>query len=309
MAIAAPPSNSPFLTPKTILSKTSLTIMQSNLSVHKRPRRARSETPLKGHSSRSILEAAALRPSVFGSQATKLLRRLDQLSQSGAHLRNTPISTPEHDKLPQIPRYVFVGDQPGESEIRLGIFAGFRPHDKAGPQAVADFIEDLVNFPSLGSAYRIYAYPIANPIGFETPRPSRRQGPSHNPEFGPKVKSPEVLLIEREQFVVQLQGLIIIRTVDEIEGLQAAVYGADLHKALVSPILSSLRPLLPITESSVPDPSWSLTADAELKQRPFELALRLPSSGWQTLYSIGVRIALHTAIDRYRSYLAQANNI
>jgi hypothetical protein len=116
-------------------------------------------------------------------------------------------------------------------------------------------------------------------------------------------------LIEREQFVVQFQGLIIIHTADEIEGLQAAVYGAALHEALVSPILSSLRPLLPITESSVPHPSWSLTVDAELKQRPFELALRLPSSGWQTLYSIGARIALHTAIDRYRSYLAQANNI
>jgi murein peptide amidase A len=283
--------------------------MQSNLPIHKRPHRPRSETPLKTHSSRSILRAAALQHSLSGSQAARLLRRLDQLSQTGARLHSTPISTPEHDKLPQIPRYVFVGDQPGESEIRLGIFAGLRPDDKAGPQAVADFIEDLVNFPSLGNAYRIYAYPIANPVGFETPRPSKRQGRSHNLEVGPKVKAPEVHLIEREQFVVQFQGLIIIHTADEIEGLQAAVYGASLHDALVSPILSSLRPLLPTAESSVPEPSWSLTADAELKQRPFELILRLPSSGWQTLYSIGLRIALHTAVDRYRSYLAQANNI
>jgi murein peptide amidase A len=283
--------------------------MQSNLSIHKRPRRARSETPLRSRFSRPRSEAASLQHSLSGSQAAKLVRRLDRLSQTGAHLHSTPISTPEHDKLPQIPRYVFVGDQPGESEIRLGIFAGLRPEDKAGPQAVADFIEDLVTLPSLGTAYRIYAYPIANPIGFETPRPSKRQSRSHNPEAGPKVKSPEVHLIEREQFVVQFQGLIIIHTADEIEGLQAAVYGANLQDALVSPILSSLRPLLPITESSVPDPSWSLTADADLKQKPFELTLRLPSSGWQTLYSIGLRIALHTAVDRYRSYLAQANNI
>jgi murein peptide amidase A len=283
--------------------------MQSNLSIHKRPRRTRSETPFKSHDIRPISEAAALQHSLFGSQAAKLLRRLDQLSQTGARLHSTPISTPEHDKLPQISRYVFVGDQPGESEIRLGVFAGLRPEDKAGPQAVADFIEDLVTSPSLGNAYRLYAYPIANPIGFETPRPCKRQGRSHNPEAGLKVKSPEVHLIEREQFVVQFQGLIIIHTADEIEGLQAAVYGANLQDALVSPILSSLRPLLPITEFSVPDPAWSLTADVGLKQRPFELALRLPSSGWQTLYSIGLRIALHTAVDRYRSYLAQANNI
>jgi murein peptide amidase A len=287
--------------------------MQSNLSLHKRPPRVRSKTPLRRHYSRPISEVTALQHSpvgLVGSQATKLLRRLDQLSQTGAHLHNTPIPTPEHDKLPQIPRYVFVGDQPGESEIRLGIFAGLRPDDKAGPQAVADFIEDLVNFPSLGNAYRIYAYPMANPIGFETPRPSKRhQGRGHHPEVGPKVKSPEVHLIEREQFVVQFQGLIVIHTADEIEGLEAAVYGANLQDALVSPILSTLRPLLPTTEPSVPDPSWSITADADLKQRPFELTLRLPSSGWQTLYSIGLRIALHTAVDRYRSFLAQANNI
>jgi murein peptide amidase A len=283
--------------------------MQSNLPIPKRPRRARSEPPLKSRYSRPRSETTAPPHSLVGSQAAKVLRRLDQLSQTGAHLHSTPISTPEHDKLPQIPRYVFIGDQPGESEIRLGIFAGLRPEDKAGPQAVADFMEDLVTLPSLGKAYRIYAYPIANPIGFETPGPSKRQVRSHHPEAGPKVKSPEVHLIEREQFVVQFQGLIIIHTTDEIEGLQAAVYGANLQDTLVAPILSSLRPLLPITESSVPDPSWSLTADADLKQRPFELTLRLPSSGWQTLYSIGLRIALHTAVDRYRTYLAQANNI
>lgn len=278
--------------------------MQSNLSIDKRPRRTRSEIPLINHYSLPISN------SLSGSQATKLIiRRLDQLSQNGAHLSSTPISTPQHDKLPQIPRYVFAGDQPGESEIRLGIFAGLRPEDKAGPQAIADFIEDLVNFPSLGNAYRIYAYPIANPTGFEAPKLPKRRAPGGIPLVAPAVKSPEAHLIEREQFVVQFHGLIIIHTVDEIEGLQAAVYGANLHHVLVSPILSSLRPLLPTTEPSDPDPSWSLTADAALKQRPFELTLRLPSSGWQTLYSIGLRIALHTALDRYRSYLAQANNI
>ena len=42
---------------------------------------------------------------------------------------------------------------------------------------------------------------------------------------------------------------------------------------------------------------------------PFELALRIPRSGWHGLYSIGLRIALHSAVEQYRSYLAQANNI
>jgi len=114
---------------------------------------------------------------------------------------------------------------------------------------------------------------------------------------------------QRELFAVQFQGLIVIHTADEIERLQAGVYGANLHDTLVSPILSSLRSFFPTAEHSVVDSSWSLTVDASLKQRPFELTLRIRSSGWQTLYSIGLRIALHTAVDRYRSYLAQANNI
>jgi hypothetical protein len=157
--------------------------MKSNFQAQKRPLQERSETPLKSHCSPPILGAAALKHPASGSQAAKLLRRLDQLSLAREHL----------------------------------------------------------------------------------------------------------------------YGVIVIHAADEIEGLQAAVYGADLHDALVSPILSCLRSLFPTCEHSVLDASWSLTADAGLKQRPFELTLRIPSSGWQSLYSIGLRIALHSAVDRYSS--------
>jgi len=283
--------------------------MKSNFQAQKRPLQERSETTLKSHYSAPLLEAAALKHPVSGSQAAKLLRRLDLLSLAREHLYRTPISTPAHNNLPQIPRYVFVGDQPGESEIQLGVFAGLSGNDAAGPKAIADFIDDLVTFPSLGSAVRIYAYPIVNPGGFETETPFKQAGRSLINEIGRKEKSPEAYLIERELFVVQFHGVIVIHAADEIEGLQAAVYGADLHDALVSPILSCLRSLFPTCEHSVLDASWSLTAGAGLKQRPFELTLRIPSSGWQSLYSIGLRIALHSAVDHYRSYLAQANNI
>jgi len=298
-----------FLEQKEINSNTSFTSMKSNLRAQERPRQERSETPLKSYYSPPILGAAALKHPKSGSRTVKVLRRLDQLSQTREHLYSTPISTAAHHKLSQIPRYVFVGDQPGESQIRLGIFAGLRGDDNAGPKAIAAFIDDLVVFPYLGRAFRIYAYPIVNPVSFETETPFTQSGCNLINEIGRKVKSPEAYLIERELFVVQFQGLIVIHTAEEIEGLQAGVYGANLHDTLVSPILSSLRSFFPTAEHSVVDSSWSLTADAGLKQRPFELTLRIPSSGWQTLYSIGLRIALHTAVDRYRSYLAQANNI
>jgi hypothetical protein len=161
----------------------------------------------------------------------------------------------------------------------------------------------------LGSAFRIYAYPIVNPVSIETEMPLKQVDPNSSNKTGRKPKSPLAYLVERELFVVQFQGLIVIHTTDEIEGLQAAVYGANLHDVLVSPILSSVRSLIPTTEEPDLDASLPLTADADLKQRPFELTLRVPSSGWQPLYSIGLRIALHTVLDHYRSHLEQANNI
>ncbi|MBV9673494.1 MAG: hypothetical protein JO076_11815 [Verrucomicrobia bacterium] len=211
--------------------------------------------------------------------------------------------------MPQIPRYVFVGDQPGESEIRLGIFAGFRGDDIAGPKAVTDLIDDLVTFPGQGRAFRIYAYPVLNPVSDETKTLCKPRDHNSINATARKLKCPEASLIERELFVVQFQGLIVIQTTDEIKGLQAAVHGADLRDVVVSPVLASLRSLIPTTEDSVPGPFLPLTANAGLKQRPFELTFRIPSSGWQPHYSIGLRIALHSALDHYRSYLAQANNI
>jgi hypothetical protein len=283
--------------------------MKTNHHAQEDPRRQRSEIPVKNYYSQPLSGAATLKHPKFGPRAAKLLRRLDLLSQTGEHLYSTPISTAAHQKFPQIPRYVFVGDQPGETEIRLGIFAGLSGGDNAGSKAVAAFIDDLMADPSLGRAFRIYAYPIVYPVSFEAETPFTQSAGFLMKEIRHKIKSPEAYLIERELFVVQFQGVIVIHTGDEIEGLQAGVYGANLNDALVSPILSALRSFIPIAEHSAVDSSWSLTADADLKQRPFELTLRIPSSGWQTLYSIGLRVALHTAVDQYRSYLAQANNI
>jgi hypothetical protein len=265
------------------------------------------QKPLHGHS--PPLSGSAIREDrQSGWPAAKLLGHLDQLSQPRARLYSSPISASPAYRLPQIPRYIFVGDQPGESEIRLGIFAGLLGEDDVGAKAIVEFIDDLVAMPSLGSAFRIYAYPTVNPLSYTAGTSRKQTDRSVADETGRKVKFPEAL-IKREVFVVQFHGLVVIHTTDEPEGLQAAVYGANLREALTFPILSSLRPLFPATEFPILDSSLFFTADAVSKQSPFELALRIPRSGWRGLYSIGLRIALHTVVEQYRSYLAHANNI
>jgi murein peptide amidase A len=294
---------------KGIAVKSVLPTTKFKLQAQARPPERRLAAPRKGPSSPLHSGSSTLKGPRSASSAARLLGRLDQLSEPRSRLYSSPISTPPHYRWPEIPRYVFVGDQPGESEIRLGIFAGLRGEDNAGARAIAEFIDDLVSIPSLGSAFRIYAYPTANPLSYTAGAPRKETDrPGAHPS-GRKLKLSEVELIEREIFVVQFHGIVIIHTTDEPEGLQAAVYGANLHETLVSPILSSLEPLFPTAELPDLDSSFSLTADAALKQKPFELALGIPRSGWRGLYSMGLRIALHTAVEQYRSYLAQANNI
>jgi protein MpaA len=289
--------------------KSVLLTTKSKPQTQVRPDKKRLGSPFNRHAPPTPAGSGTLKNWPRHSQAAKLLSHLDQLSQPRTRLYRSPISAPPPYRWPEIPRYIFVGDQPGESEIRLGIFAGLRGEDNAGAKAIAEFIDDLVTIPSLGSAFRIYAYPTANPLSYTTGAPRKQTDRTVANETGRKLRFPEAELIEREIFVVQFHGVVIIHTTDEPEVLQAAVYGANLHEALVAPILSSLQPLFPTTELPVLDSSFSLTNDAVLKQRPFELALGIPRSGWRGLYSMGLRIALHTAVEQYRSYLAQANNI
>jgi murein peptide amidase A len=268
----------------------------------------RTETLVISHSLLASGSTFANRPK-FERPVANLLGRLDQLSQKRKHLYSSPISIPSRHKVAKIPRYIFIGDQPGESAIRLGVLAGLRGDGLAGSQAIVQFIEDLVTFPSLGSGFRIYAYPMMNPPGFDTAAPSKQTDQSPIYEPGTQPKFPEEYLIKRETFVVQFHGLIFIHSANEEEGLRAGVYGANLREALVSPILSSVQSIISTAELSAPNSPLSLTADAALKQKPFELALSIPRSGWQSLYSIALRIALHTLVEQYRTYLAQANNI
>jgi hypothetical protein len=281
--------------------------MKSNLSLDERPLQEQAKRLLNGHSPPLKTASTTLNLSTPDSQATQLLRRFDQLSEAGEYLYRSPISRPPHHKLLPIPRYVFLGDQPGESEIRLGIFARIEGHNHAGSRAIADFIADLIAFPSLGSAFRIYAYPIVNQGSLEK---SPKQPDRHlSEETRRQLKPGEASILERELFVVQFQGVIVVQTTEENEGLQVTIDNPNLHKVLVVPIVETLRSLFPTTAYSDLNPSWSIVADNGPKQRPFELTLGIPRSAWESLYAIGLRIALHTAIDSYRSYLAQANNI
>jgi hypothetical protein len=240
------------------------------------------------------------------TSAAKVLQSLDQLAQTREHLYSTRILTGGHRTSAQIRRYVFEGDQSRRTPIRIGIFAGLRGDATVGPGAVATFLEDLVALPHLGNSLRIYAYPVVNAVSFETTTPATRASHYIINQIGCKILSAETYQIEREIFGIAFDGIITIRLEDEIKNFKISISDARLHDTLVRPIHSFLEPFLPTIEDGNYDSGRSLTAGVSLKQKPFELTLHVPSSGWSSLYSIGLRIALHTAADCYRRYITQS---
>jgi hypothetical protein len=239
------------------------------------------------------------------SPVGKILRPLDQLSRRREHLYSTRILTGGHRASSLISRFVFEGDQWRESPIRIGIFAGLRGDDQVGPGAISAFLADLVALPDLGNDLRLYAYPIVSAPSFETGASSSRSSRYIINQIGCKLLSPETYQIEREIFAIAFDGIITIQIAEEINNMRVAISDPHLHDVLVEPILSSLKPFLPDIDAEGGDTCRSLTKGTLRKQRPFELTLRVPLSGWRGLYAIAVRIALHTAVDCYRSYVTQ----
>ena len=242
------------------------------------------------------------------TRASKVLRSLDQLSQKRDHLYSTRIRTGGHRTSSQICRYVFEGDQMRGTPIRIGVFAGLRGDDSVGPGAVASFLEDLVALPQLGDNLRIYAYPVVHAANFETATSSIQLSECIINQIGCKVLSSESYQIEREIFAIAFDGIITIRLADEIKNLKVSISDTLLHDVLVLPILSNLEPFLPTIEDCVCDSRRFLTVGTGLKRKPFELTFQVPSSGWSGLYSIGLRIALHTIVDCYRRYVLRSES-
>src|SRR6202161_3958359 len=104
-----------------------------------------------------------------------LLAPLYDAVKKSPHLLASDVGGFCHDRHRYtIPRFIFIGPGGDSDPIRLGIFAGIHGDEPEGVLALARFLGELVATPALATGYRIYAYPVANPTGFEdNTRPSR----------------------------------------------------------------------------------------------------------------------------------------
>jgi hypothetical protein len=220
-----------------------------------------------------------------------------------------------------LPRFIFNGPQGGGEPIRLAIFAGIHGDEPEGALALTRFLIGLVATPALATGYRIYAYPVANPTGFEDNTRHSRRGKDLNREFWTVSDEPEVYLLEQELWAHQFHGIVALHSDDTSEGLYGFVRGPDLSKELLQPALWAAEKFLHRNTRLVIDGfrarrglidggyAGILSAPSEQRPLPFELTFETPQHAPLHLQVEAHLAALHCIVAEYRTVMAVAQNI
>jgi murein peptide amidase A len=221
----------------------------------------------------------------------------------------------------ELPRYLFVGPNGGDTPIRVGIFAGIHGDEPEGVHAVVQFIKLLEAKPDLVAGYYLSLYPVCNPTGFEDATRFSRAGKDLNREFWKNSAEPEVRLLQAELVSRSFQGIISLHTDNTSNGFYGIVRGATLTKHLIEPALRAAEKLLPRDGRPIIDGFAArngiirdtfdgiLSAPPKVRPRPFEIILETPQSPPEYLKEAAFVAALQTILLEYRKFIAYAPNL
>jgi murein peptide amidase A len=253
---------------------------------------------------------------------SSLLAPLHHAAQGSQHLLECNIGEFHHgaDRY-TLPRFIFNGPRGGGEPIHLGVFAGIHGDEPEGVLAIVRFLGELAAAPSLASGYRIYAYPIANPTGFEENTRHSRRGKDLNREFWRASDEPEVYLLEQELWTHKFHGIVSLHSDDTSEGLYGFVRGPDLSKDLLQPALWAAEKYLHRNTRLVIDGfrarqglidggyAGILSAPPEAQPTPFELTFETPQHAPLHLQVEAHVAALHCILAEYRTVVSIAQHI
>jgi murein peptide amidase A len=251
-----------------------------------------------------------------------VLAPLHELAQTTAYCLTNNLGDFRYgDRAYSLARFIFDGSSNGGDSIRLGIFTGIHGDEPSGALAVVRFLRDLAQTPELAAGYRIYAYPICNPTGFEDNTRHSRRGKDLNREFWQASEEPEVYLLEQELWMHAFHGIISLHSDDTSEGLYGFVNGPDLSKELLEPALWAAERFLNRNTRVVIDGfrarrglidggySGILSAPPESKPAPFQLTFETPAHAPLHLQVQANVAALNCILAEYRTIMAIAPNI
>jgi len=251
-----------------------------------------------------------------------LLAPLDQIAVYSPNLvANHEAKFDADGETYELPRYLFVGPNGGDTPIRVGIFAGIHGDEPEGAHSVVQFIKLLEARPELAAGYYLSFYPVCNPTGFEDGTRFSRSGRDLNREFWNNSDQPEVRLLQAELISRSFQGIISLHTDDTSDGFYGFAHGATLTKHLIEPALQAAGKLLARNDNRIIDgfrarngvitDSYDgiLSAPPKIRPRPFEIILETPAAPPEYQKQAAFVASLQTILTEYRKFIAYAPNL
>ena len=220
-----------------------------------------------------------------------------------------------------IPRYLFTGPGDRGSFLRVGIFAGVHGDEASGVEAAVELLRRLHADPRAALGYELFVYPVCNPWGYRNDTRLLKTGVDMNREFWRGSDEIEVLVLEGQLMKLAFDGIVALHTDDTSNGLYGFVKGHQLTRHVLEPSLEAASQFLPrnfdksidnfhanegIIESGY---SGNLGAPPIQKPRPFEIVFETPNHAAIDLQVEAHIAALLTMFGRFRSMIAEAQNI
>jgi hypothetical protein len=219
-----------------------------------------------------------------------------------------------------LPRFTFLGPN-STDPIRIGLFGAIHGDEPAGALALARFLSDLSQSPSIAESFLLHIYPLCNPTGFEDNTRCSRRCRDLNREFWKNSAEAEVQILERELRARHFHGLIQLHADDTSDGIYGFVRGHTLTENLLRPALCEAGRILPRNVNATIDGFGArdgivyehyegvLAAPAQMDPMPFEIIFETPHLAEMELQIQALVVALRTILSEYRRLISFAANI
>lgn len=252
----------------------------------------------------------------------EVTRPLLKWAEDSTHFFSAPLGAYPLDGVPySVPRFVFIGPKGGGDYVRLGVFAGIHGDETAGPLALVDWVQGLLQNPELARGYEIFLYPVNNPSGFEDGTRFARSGKDLNRQFWQNSREPEVQLLEAQLLALRFHGLISLHSDNTSDGVYGYARGATLTKDVLEPALSAAEHIFPRNRATQIDEQRArngmifsakkgmLTAPPNVRPRPFEIVFETPQLAPIAQQKAAFGLALNTILQEYRTLISVAQGI
>jgi len=251
-----------------------------------------------------------------------LLAPLEELSAQSdclftAHLDcSDPRGTPE-----RIPRFLFTGPGDRGSFLRVGIFAGVHGDEVGGAEAAVKLLQRLHDDPQPALGYELFVYPVCNPWGYARDIRWLKNGADMNREFWRGSDEIEVLVLEGQLMKLAFDGVVSLHGDDSSNGLYGFVKGHQLTRHVLEPSLEAASKFLPRNSDRSIDNFQAnegiieggytgvLGAPPTQKPQPFEIVFETPNRAPLDQQVEAHIAALLTMLDRFRTMIAEGQNI